>query len=277
MKTRRAFTLIELLVVIAIIGMLLAVLIPSLKKAKEHMKLLVCCTNLKAYHTANKLYLEDNDSVFPYSRDALFAKASGPCQWHDRRAAPWNDVSNAGVIWPYIETDKVCLCPTFVAFAKNYYECHTPGDNTIPLEPQYSYSQNHYLGGGTMQNPLGVMKESEVNNPAGVLLWVEETLWKIPELCATHVLNDTVFWTRHPYDPAGFVVKGKGGGDCIATYHNTPLQKKNEGLGNAVFVDGHVQRCDATKWRDAGTHQLTASFFLAWPRRDGRYDTTCPY
>jgi prepilin-type N-terminal cleavage/methylation domain-containing protein/prepilin-type processing-associated H-X9-DG protein len=274
----RAFTLIELLVVIAIIGMLLAILVPSLKKAKEHMKLLVCCTNLKAFNMANALYLENNDDFFPSSYDAMFMGFTGNCQWHDRRAAPWNNPDKAGVLWPYIETPKVCLCPTFVGFAMNYYECHTPGDTSAPaLEPQYSYSQNHYLGGGSLQDPLGVMKGSEVNNPAGVLLWVEETLWKIPELYATHVLNDTCFWTRHPYDPSSFVTKGKGGGDCIATYHNTPLQKKNEGLGDAVFCDGHVERCDAWDFRDAGTHQLTASFYLAWPKKDGRFSQQCPY
>ena len=128
-----------------------------------------------------------------------------------------------------------------------------------------------------MQDPIGVMKESEVVNPTNVLLFVEETIWTIPELNATHILNDTCFWTRHPYDPASFVTQGKGGGDCIATYHNTPLQKKNEGVGNAVFNDGHVELCDPTEFRDSATHQITASFYLAWPRKDGRYSQTCPY
>ena len=67
MKGQNAFTLIELLVVIAIIALLMAILIPSLNRAREQVKGVVCKTNLKNIHLAILMYAEDNDGKTHYS------------------------------------------------------------------------------------------------------------------------------------------------------------------------------------------------------------------
>ena len=60
-KNFKAFTLIELLVVIAIIALLIAILLPSLSRARELSKRLVCAANIKGIGTSAKIYANDNN------------------------------------------------------------------------------------------------------------------------------------------------------------------------------------------------------------------------
>lgn len=60
MRRTKAFTLIELLVVIAIIALLISILLPSLSRARELSKRLVCAANVKGIGTSAKLYANDN-------------------------------------------------------------------------------------------------------------------------------------------------------------------------------------------------------------------------
>lgn len=61
----RGFTLIELLVVIAIIALLISILLPSLSRARELSKRLVCASNLKGIATSMKVYANDHREAWP--------------------------------------------------------------------------------------------------------------------------------------------------------------------------------------------------------------------
>ena len=68
MRKSKGFTLIELLVVIAIIAVLLAVLFPALRMAKEHAKRMLCATNLRTIGTAVYMYAEERNGYVPPTR-----------------------------------------------------------------------------------------------------------------------------------------------------------------------------------------------------------------
>ena len=69
MNNARAFTLIELLVVIAIIGILAAILLPVLSKAKGRAQGVACVNQGKQMMTAMLLYTSDNSEFFPPNPD----------------------------------------------------------------------------------------------------------------------------------------------------------------------------------------------------------------
>ena len=77
MSARRGFTLIELLVVVAIIALLIAILLPSLSRARDMAKRTTCATNLKGQGGSFAVYAAQFN-------DRLPVFANDPSEWlHD--------------------------------------------------------------------------------------------------------------------------------------------------------------------------------------------------
>lgn len=279
MLRRKAFTLIELLVVIAIIAMLLGILMPSLRKAKQIAQEVVCKTNLRQYGLAGNLYLTENDDHFPDPWQGLYDSCQGRtghtqgncrdplhqqfvgepqrfCRWHNANYALGVNPEYAGPLWSYLQNAKVNLCPIFEKLSKARGSEHDPVLHvaSIPIEPQFGYSQNAYLGGA---NYLGyvakfgnIAKLGKVRGPSEVFFFAEENPWKIENI-SDAVLNDTALLARSdPSDLSDY-------DDAFATFHSPPGSNYNKGSSNAVMLDGSVV---TVKPQDGAT------FRMAWPR-----------
>lgn len=61
----KGFTLIELLVVISIIALLMAILLPSLSKARDQAKSMQCMSNLRQFGIMYEMYAQANDESLP--------------------------------------------------------------------------------------------------------------------------------------------------------------------------------------------------------------------
>ncbi|WP_043584481.1 DUF1559 domain-containing protein, partial [Geminisphaera colitermitum] len=94
-KNSRAFTLIELLTVIAIIGILAAIIIPTVGKVRDSARAASCRSNLRQLGTATLLYVEDTrGKIFPY-----------PATDADR----WN-----ALLMPYVGAQPKIPCPVYL-------------------------------------------------------------------------------------------------------------------------------------------------------------------
>ncbi len=76
--SRKAFTLIELLVVVAIIALLISILLPSLRDAREQAKVAKCLSNFRQIMNSTVKYLLDYDDNFPFWDRR---PNTGPCSW----------------------------------------------------------------------------------------------------------------------------------------------------------------------------------------------------
>jgi prepilin-type N-terminal cleavage/methylation domain-containing protein/prepilin-type processing-associated H-X9-DG protein len=231
MSNKKAFTLIELLVVIAIIALLLSIIMPSLRKTKKQAQFIICKTNLKNYGMAGTMYIQNNNDCFPNAytwlhKDGEDGNQIDPCAWHDKEYVA------DGIMWPYLEAGDVHMCPTFYRWAK-VEKCTSPQHNdNIPVDPQYSYSMNSYLGHGKWFSPEKIKKISEIKRPAEILFFSEENLWDIPGRSWTHLNNNNLH--MRPYSGREYLYNN------IATYHKIKGNDRDSGVANIAFADGHV-------------------------------------
>ena len=78
---RQAFTLVELLVVVGIIAVLVALLLPSLQRAREHAQKVKCSSNLRSITQATLMYAQQNKGYIPVRyRSVVVQPTGGPAQ-----------------------------------------------------------------------------------------------------------------------------------------------------------------------------------------------------
>ncbi len=250
MRTSRHFTLIELLVVIAIIAILIALMMPALKNAKEVSRRVVCASNQKQLGVGCLLYAGDTPDGFlpPQTLSPNYFWKSG-LSWENNASngiAPYG----LGFLYPnkqvtldrgmdYMKNEAVFFCPNSTYFGT--------GNPDMAPNASYYYHQKHQgmVGYVYWANPCRVY-DTDIYN------WYEPGIYgdnispgslnTRPNNCLAYSLTKIINSSKTPVSPNKAVLMTDnyyGSTSFDGNCHPKGKPPENGG-GNVTYADGHV-------------------------------------
>lgn len=227
-----AFTLIELLVVIAIIGVLAALLLPTLNKSLEQGRSMACINNLKALQFSWHLYADENEGKLPLNNYVISVRPGNEeltkgQSWApgDARYDTTTENLEKGLLFPYLRNASVFKCPS------DFSSAITPSGEKLGKPRVRSVNMNMWLAcdkniESTTGRKLSIYTLNGITTPKPNQFFV---------FIDTHpdTISDPTFGIYAPGDPRG------------EYWANLPSDRHNKGA-NISFADGHVEHW---KWR----------------------------
>jgi prepilin-type N-terminal cleavage/methylation domain-containing protein len=181
MKSRqRGFTLIELLVVVAIIAVLIAILLPSLGRARDQAKTVKCSNNLRSmYQGINQYQTEWDGTMMPCNTND--SKISGVTS---SKAQRWFGAQLLGAEYSKVANDAATMTTSYRYVRDVLLHCPAdpmPGsayDDTKVTPVDYSYNNNmgdnrsaHTIKANTIPTQTLIALETHVGAEKGDNDW----------------------------------------------------------------------------------------------------------
>jgi prepilin-type processing-associated H-X9-DG protein len=130
MRTRRelrAFTLTELLFVTLIIALLLAILLPTITRARESAQMVACKANFQQINNATRMYANDNQDHYPdlWTLGLNYYRVGYQVTYGTGGAPEVYGLPSLYHIRGYIRSPKTWVCPSamdkFQSYQNTYY------------------------------------------------------------------------------------------------------------------------------------------------------------
>lgn len=244
------FTLVELLVVIGIIAILLSILLPSLGRAREHARAVVCANSEKQIAAAIFMYVNDNLGQLPLCVSPLEPYQT-PFEAICMIADGWVDYEN-GVLWPYIAKD--------VETRQRLLNCPSDPD------PKWFDVTSIYPGMAKGPRNLSYSLTYELNRASeGACILQSHT----SDTTGVRALPLTM--VRHAEHKVLVVEQFSCGGICDGECQvqvfgpgfqtHSLLARWHSGKANIAFFDGHVEPIDASTFDGPSNTLFTPNYY----------------
>ncbi len=177
----RGFTLVELLVVIAIIAILMAILMPSLRVAREQARSIYCRSNVRNLTLAWLIYKDENDDELvggmPQSENQS-PWVRLPPSWQTASVEQKKEYIKKGLLWPYVREIEVYRCRSDrrknSPYHKNAYRTYSIAGGMYGVNPNGGWEIIPCIGYSDIKNPSTKYVFLAECDPRGVNLgsWV---------------------------------------------------------------------------------------------------------